>query len=302
MESAAASAFLKSVMGRLFQVLEKEYNKQKGLRQETLSIQQDLRMIAAAMDDRIHALGRGDRRTAVARLYSEEMLGLAHDAQDCIDRIVHRLTCRPSRFSGGGPSALVRRVAHELKKVQSRSGFADEIHKLKARLKQAHDRVVGIPIPATACQESAAASSASCRVARNPVGIGKPVEELLSLLDEVEGEPEQLRVISVVGFGGLGKTTLARAVYESPHAVEKFHRRAWVDAGRPSLETNGDRVSEILRDLLRQVRPEDAMDVAVTDGQRIEALLTEYLKDTRCLHLPYSSFILIPNNNLDRFL
>jgi hypothetical protein len=84
--------------------------------------------------------------------------------------------------------------------------------------------------------------------------------------------------------------------------MEKFHRRAWVDASRPSLETNDDRVSEILRDLLRQVRPEDAMDVAVTDGQRIEALLTEYLKDTRCLHLPYSSFILIPNNNLDRFL
>uniref|UniRef100_A0A453LIH4 Disease resistance N-terminal domain-containing protein n=2 Tax=Aegilops tauschii TaxID=37682 RepID=A0A453LIH4_AEGTS len=91
MESAVASAFLKSVMGRLFQVLEKEYNKQKGLRQDTLSIQQDVRMIAAAMDDRLHALGRGERRTAVARLYSEEMLGLAHDAQDCIDRIVHRL-------------------------------------------------------------------------------------------------------------------------------------------------------------------------------------------------------------------
>ncbi|KAK1632861.1 hypothetical protein QYE76_007176 [Lolium multiflorum] len=288
MESAAASAFLKSVMGRLFQVLEKEYNKQKGLRQDTLSIQQDLRMIAAAMDDRIHALGRGDRRSAVARLYSEEMLGLAHDAQDCIDRIVHRLTCKPSRSSAGGgvsPSALVRRVAHELKKVQSRSGFADEIHKLKARLKQAHDRVVGIPMDATACQESAASSSGSCRVARNrnPVGIGKPVEELISMLDEVEGETEQTRVISIVGFGGLGKTTLARAVYESPPAMEKFHCRAWVAAGRRSLDTNDDRVSEILRDLLRQVRPEDAMDVAVTDGQRIEALLTEYLKDTRYL-------------------
>ena len=110
-------------MGSLFQVLEKEYNKQKGLRQETLSIQQDLRMIAAAMDDRLHALGSGQRRTAVARLYSEEMLGLAHDAQDCIDRIVHRLTCRPSRGGGGGasPSALVRRVAHELKTGSVRS-------------------------------------------------------------------------------------------------------------------------------------------------------------------------------------
>uniref|UniRef100_A0ACD5XUQ8 Uncharacterized protein n=1 Tax=Avena sativa TaxID=4498 RepID=A0ACD5XUQ8_AVESA len=283
MESAAASAFLKSVMGRLFQVLEKEYSKQKGLRQETFSIQQDLRMIAAAMDDRLHALGRGERRTAVARLYSEEMLGLSHDAQDCIDRIVHRLTCRPSR-GGASPSALVRRVAHELKKVQSRSGFADEIHKLKARLKLAHERVVGIPISTTVCHEFAAAAPCSTpfRVARNPVGIGKPVEELLSLLDELEGEPEQLRVISVVGFGGLGKTTLARAVYDSPHAVEKFHCRAWVSAGRWSPEVTGNGGSEIMRDVLRQIRPKDAMDVAV-DGQGLEALLTEYLKDTRYL-------------------
>ncbi|XP_014751765.1 spidroin-1 [Brachypodium distachyon] len=56
---------------------------------------------------------------------------------------VHRLTCRPR---GGGGASLVRRTAHELKKVQSRSDFADEIHKLKTRLKDAHQRVISIPI------------------------------------------------------------------------------------------------------------------------------------------------------------
>ncbi|XP_048531396.1 disease resistance protein RGA4-like [Triticum urartu] len=289
MESAA-SAFLRSVMGKLFQVLEKEYNKQKGLRQDTLSIQEDVRMIAAAMDDRLHALRRGEQRTAVARIYSEEMLGLVHDAQDCIDRIVHRLTCRPrvGGGGGGGGAALIRRVAavaHELRKVQSRSGFADEIRKLKARLKLAHERVLGIPIPpaAASCCHEFAAAAPSCRFARNPVGIGRPVEDLLSMLDEVEGEKEQLRVISVVGFGGLGKTTLARAVYEDPHAVEKFHCRAWVAAGRWSPEVTGHGVGEILRDVLQQVRPKDAMDVVADNGQRIEALLKEYLKDKRYL-------------------
>ncbi|KAI4989491.1 hypothetical protein ZWY2020_036808 [Hordeum vulgare] len=257
MESAAASAFLRSVMGKLFQVLEKEYNSRR-LPAGHLSIQQDVRMIAAAMDDRLHALGRAS-------------------------------SAPPLRPSGGGKgAALVRRVAHELKKVQSRSGFADEIHKLKARLKQAHDRVVGISIAAPAaasCRHEFPAIAPSCRIARKPVGIGRPVEDLLSMLDEVEGEPEQLRVISVVGFGGLGKTTLAREVYKAPLAVEKFHCRAWVSAGRWSLEVTGSGASEILRDVLQQVRPKDAMDVVVVadDDQRIEALLKEYLTDKRYL-------------------
>lgn len=92
------------------------------------------------------------------------------------------------------------------------------------------------------------------------------------MLDEVEGEPVQMRVISVVGFGGLGKTTLAKAVYDEPRAKDKFRHRAWVAAGG-SPEIRG-----ILRDVLQQVRPDDAMDV---DGQRLEASLKDYLKDKR---------------------
>ncbi|KAK3133090.1 hypothetical protein QOZ80_6AG0532020 [Eleusine coracana subsp. coracana] len=298
MESAVASAFLKSVMGRLFLVLEKEYNKHKTLAQETRSIQQDLRMIAAAMDDQLRALGHRSDRTAVARLYSEEMLDLQHDIEDCVDRFMHRLRCK-QLTGGGAASSLVRRVAHELKKVQSRSSFADEIQKLKSRLREAHQRVIdmvptGFGGGAQPNEGSLSAlprvarnpvgiekpvSSALPRVACNPVGIEKPVEELLSLLDEVDGEPEQPRVISIVGFGGLGKTTLARAVYDSPQAREKFDCRAWVAAARGSPET-GDGNRGILRDIIKQMRPKDAMNV---DSHYLEAWIKENLKDVRYL-------------------
>lgn len=102
------------------------------------------------------------------------------------------------------------------------------------------------------------------------------MEELLSLLDEVEGEPKQLRVTSIVGFSGLGKTTLAKAVYDSPHAKDKFCLRAWITADGSPETSNW--MKEILRGVLQQVRPGDAMDV---DGQHLEASLKEYLKDKR---------------------
>lgn len=283
MESAAASAFLKTVMGRLFMALEKEYNKHRGLAQESHSLQQDLRMIAAAMDDHQLSMGKSDAaaRTAVARLHTEEMLDLAHDIEDCVDRFLHRLTCNHHKRGGAGAGAsLLRRVTHELSKVKSRSSFGDEIQKLKKRLREAHQRVLTINPPpiltAGGGQHTASSSSAAvappCRAARSPVGIGEDVEELLSMLDEVEGEPVQMRVVSVVGFGGLGKTTLAKAVYDDPRAKDKFRHRAWVAAGG-SPEIRG-----ILRDVLQQVRPDDAMDV---DGQRLEASLKDYLKDKR---------------------
>nr|ALO70071.1 NBS-LRR-like resistance protein [Oryza sativa] len=255
MESAAASAFLKTVMGRLFMTLEKEYNKHRGLAQESHSLQQDLRMIAAAMDDQQLSMGRSDAaaRTAVARLHTEEMLDLAHDIEDCVDRFLHRLTCNHHKRGGAGAG--------------SRTSSARE----------AHQRVLTInppPILIAGGSSSSAAVAPPCRAARSPVGIEEDVEELLSMLDEVEGEPVQMRVISVVGFGGLGKTTLAKAVYDEPRAKDKFRHRAWVAAGG-SPEIRG-----ILRDVLQQVRPDDAMDV---DGQRLEASLKDYLKDKRYL-------------------
>ncbi|KAF8711567.1 hypothetical protein HU200_029016 [Digitaria exilis] len=271
-------------MGRLFLLLEKEYNKHRGLVEETQSIQQDLRMIAAAMDDQLCILGR-DERTAVARLYSEEILDLAHDIEDCVDRFMHRLRCKQRRSKGRAASSFVNRVAHELKKVQSRSSYADEIHKLKRRIKEAHQRVIeAIPRPISCSRQpnglpTTVASSKPCHVTRKPVGIEKPMEELQLFLDDVDGECQQLRVISIVGFGGSGKTTLARAVYDSPHTMEKFHCRAWVAATDSSLETRG-RVMSILNDIHQQVVPRDTMDV---DNNNLEVSLKEYLTDKRYL-------------------
>jgi hypothetical protein len=292
---------LKSVMGRLFVLLEKEYNKHRGLAQEAQSIQQDLRMIGAAMDDQIRALGR-HQRPAIARLYSEEMLDLAHDIEDCVDRFTHRLSCKQRGGGSGAASSLARRVAHGLRKVQSRSSYADEIQKLKRRLKEAYQRVTNsVPLPVAyggqpqpnggspppSMVHALDSSSKPCRrVTRNPVGIEKPMEELLSLLHEVDGEPQQLRVISVVGFRGLGKTTLARAVYDSPHAKKTFNCRAWVSAAAATSpdDISQRRIKAVLRDILQQVVPKDSMEMDA-DSNHLEASLKEYLSDKRCVRI-----------------
>lgn len=299
MESAAVSAVLKSVMGSLFSSLKEEYKKHKRQKQVIESIERDLHMIAAAMDDKLDALGRHER-TAVARLYSEEILDLAHDFEDCVDRFKHHLKCKP-HDSSGAVSSMAHRVAHEFKKVQSRFSYADDINKLKSRLNEAHERVKNSVTVAWRGQQHNGLPSTSMlncsnprSVTRSPVGIEKPMEHLLSLLHEVDGEQQQLRVISIVGFSGLGKTTLARAVYDSPRAKETFLCRAWVSAatGNGTTADFSERIKAILRDILKQVVPNGSMNV---DTNNPEASLKEYLGDKRCVCfcgyciLPYAS-------------
>lgn len=76
------------------------------------------------------------------------------------------------------------------------------------------------------------------------VGIEEPKTRLTQWL--VGGIPER-EVISVSGMGGLGKTTLAKQVFDDPVVRKHFPVRAWVTLS-PSSKTE-----ELLMDMLQQI-------------------------------------------------
>ncbi|XP_073125241.1 putative late blight resistance protein homolog R1A-10 [Henckelia pumila] len=53
-------------------------------------------------------------------------------------------------------------------------------------------------------------------------------QDLIQIKDRVMGDEQNLQIIPITGMGGIGKTTLARNVYEDKSTVDFFDTRHWV--------------------------------------------------------------------------
>ena len=108
--------------------------------------------------------------------------------------------------------------------------------------------------------------------AKRLVGIDGPREEISKLLmGEGGSHSGQLKVLSIVGFGGLGKTTLANQVHSK--IKNEFECRGFVTVSRTP------HMPKILKDILFEVGYRD-MEMG-DDVQKLIEILRESLTTKR---------------------
>ncbi|KAI4969781.1 hypothetical protein ZWY2020_000695 [Hordeum vulgare] len=241
MEVAVGTAAGK-IAPKLFDFLETNRKLRRELEHDIEYIKREFVMISAVIEE------DGDQPpwngNQVHKAWIQIVRDLSHAIEDCIDNFMHRVTLHSS-------ASWIHRRFHRVKTVGARNKFAAAIRRLRKRSEDASKmRTSYITNNGGEKSNTMGSDEEEMEIDTSvaTVGMNEPLDELMELISEGQEPKEEhkLKVISVVGFGGIGKTLLARQAYNDTIEKTQYEAWAWV---RAADKDAGDVLKEILQEL-----------------------------------------------------
>ncbi|WVZ62227.1 hypothetical protein U9M48_011994 [Paspalum notatum var. saurae] len=247
---------MKSLLGKLGSLLAQEYTLIRGVRGDIQYINDELASMQAFLGDLGSTMDDHDLRL---KHWMKQIRDMAYDMEDCIDDFAHRLP-HDSSLSDTRCSFIVTWF-YELWTFQPRRDIASKIAELKVRAQQIAERRsrYGVENPSQrsgvgatrAVTDGIAEHQMATRQlihTQEPVVVDEEMQKLRNWLKESD-KGSRPAVLSIVGFGGVGKTTIATALYRDFRS--EFNCRAMV-----TVSQNYDE-DQVLRDILSQIKARD---------------------------------------------
>ncbi|VAH12771.1 unnamed protein product [Triticum turgidum subsp. durum] len=271
----AALGALGPLLGKLADLLSNECGRLKRVRREIRSLKAEL----AGMHGALVKYTRLENPDEQVKIWVSLVRELSYDTEDCFDMFIRHLGDGGSR--DGGFKEFFRKTARRLKTLGARRGIANQIDDLKLRIKEVKELKTSYKLDDTASSTQGHATvdprlAALFAEEAHLVGIDGPRDDLAKWMLEEENNHRR-RVLSIVGFGGLGKTTLANEVYRNIQG--HFDCHAFV-----SVSQKPD-TKKIIKDLISQVSRKDEFtkDMESWDEKKSIGKLKELLQDKRYL-------------------
>ncbi|KAM0824293.1 hypothetical protein ACQ4PT_070294 [Festuca glaucescens] len=244
-----------------------------GVRKDIWFIKDELQTMQAFLEV-AEALKKKD---VLLNVWAKQVRDLSYNIEDCLGEFMVHV----------GNQSLTRR----LMKLKDRHHIALQIRDLKSRVEEVSIRNTRYSLIKTDVSniiedevnsyiEDVRNHSASNIDEADLVGFSKPKEDLIELMD-LNTRDGHAKVVCVVGMGALGKTTLARKVYDSKEdIVNIFSCYAWITISQSfcKIVMLKDMIIQLLGDeaLKGRLRELEGKTVKVDD---LASNLREKLKD-----------------------
>ncbi|XP_048549673.1 disease resistance protein PIK6-NP-like [Triticum urartu] len=237
---SAGTGAMGSLLGKLTALLGDEYKLLKRVRKEIEFLKRELGRMQVLLERLTDMEARLD---GLGKSWGDSVRDLSYDMEDCIDRFMDRLG------SGDAKRGFMKRTARRLKTLWARHDIATQIKELKARVMEESERRDRYKL-----DESYYSPTKTVEIDPRITSLYEEVKDLVAMDGRVKqvtallmDESMELKVVPIVGSGGLGKTTLAMEVYRKIGLGGDFQCRGFVSVSR-TLD-----LEKLLKDILSQI-------------------------------------------------
>ena len=223
-----ATGVLKPVLGKLAALLGEEYKRFKGVHEDIRFLIEELE----AMHTLLLKISEEEEPDAQDKVWAVAVRELSYNMEDTIDDFMQSINDKDTK-----PDGFIEKIKHslgKLGKMKARRRIGSEIKDLKKQILEVSERnerykTHGI-FSNTRNASVDARALAILEDASKFVGIEEPKADIIKLLTEGASTDEQPKLVSIVGSGGMGKTTLANQVYQE--LKENFKCKAFISVSR----------------------------------------------------------------------
>ncbi|VAI51787.1 unnamed protein product [Triticum turgidum subsp. durum] len=265
---SAATRALKPVLEKLGALVGDKYKRFKGVRDDIKSLTREL----TAMEAFLLKMSEEEDPDFQDKVWMNEVRELSYDMEDSIDDFMQSVGSQDSK-----PDGFLEKMKNSLGKMKARRRIGNEIHDLKKQITEVAER--NERYKAREVFSKAKNTTVDPRAlaifqhASELVGIDEPKAEIIKLLTQGASTQEKMNLVSIIGSGGMGKTTLANQVYQDLKG--KFQCRAFLSVSR-----NPDMMN-ILRTILSEVSGQRYTDTEAGSIQHLIIKITDFLVDKR---------------------